>query len=261
MKKLLSIVSVVLVLAVLCACNQAPARDTAPSVPETTVPTTQAPTVPVFAEQENPITFFSVSLGENYENIRYMSVSALEEGTCHVEYVGQVKKVGDFDANIFHGITEAFRDSGLEALNGKDVYDEGEANGSMYVEFADGTVAAVGFSGNIPQEYTDGYQIMDEFFQRLTAALPVYVPQPIVMGQVQEDLLRETMEILQGSGIEALDGFTVTALPVDEYFAFSAGLSSGEGVADAVTVAPMMMTTAYSLVILRLEDTGKAEEI
>jgi len=32
-------------LAVLCACNQAPARDTAPSVPETTVPTTQAPTV------------------------------------------------------------------------------------------------------------------------------------------------------------------------------------------------------------------------
>lgn len=259
-KKMTALVSLILAVLMLCACGKTPAATvptTEPAVEETTVP----PTLPTFEEVENPLTFFSLSMGEDYENIRSITVFQNEDGTVHVEYVGEVKKVGDLDANIFHGITVAFQESGLKDLDGKDVYEEGEANASMYVEFKDGGIAMAGFGGTIPAEYAQGYEVMDQFFAELTAVLPVYVPQPMVMGEVDEALLAEALEILNGSGIEALDAFTVMQIPVDEYFAYTAGLTSADGIASAVSVAPMMMTTAYSLVIVTLEDGVKAEDI
>ena len=256
--KITALVSLLLAVLMLCACgNTNTVPTTEPSVAETTVP----PTVPTFEEVENPVTFFSLSLGENYENIRRMDVFANEDGSVYVEYVGEVKKVGNFDANIFHGITAAFKESNLEKLNGQDVYNEGEASASMYVEFADGTMAAVGFGGTIPEAYAQGYEVMDKFFAELTAGLPVYVPQPLVMGEVDEALLTEALDILNGSGIEALDAFTIMQIPMDEYFAYTAGLTSADGIGAAVSVAPMMITSAYSLVIVSLEDASKAEAV
>lgn len=261
-KKLTALVCLILAVLMLCACTNTPEQEkTVPTtqapVPETTVP----PTVPTFEEVENPVTFFSVSMGENYENIKRMDVFANEDGTAHVEYVGEVKKVGEFDGNIFHGITAAFRESGLEKLSGQDAYNEGEANASMYVEFADGSMATVGFRGSVPETYKQGYEAMDKFFTELTAGLPVYVPQPLVMGEVDEALLAEAMEILNGSGIEALDGFTVAQITMDEYFAYTVGLTAADGITSAVNVAPMMITSAYSLVIVSLEDGAKAEAV
>ena len=81
------------------------------------------------------------------------------------------------------------------------------------------------------------------------------------MGEVDEALLAESLEILNGSGIQELDAFTVTQIPVDEYFAYTAGLTSADGISSAVSVAPMMMTTAYSLVIVSLEEGTKAEAV
>lgn len=256
--KITALVCLLLAALILCACgNTNTVPTTEPSVAETTVP----PTVPTFEEVENPVTFFSLSMGEDYENIRRMDVFSNEDGSVYVEYVGDVKKVGNFTANIFHGITAAFRESGLEKLNGQDNYQEGDANASMYVEFADGTMATVGFGGSIPENYAQGFAAMDTFFAELTAGLPVYVPQPLVMGEVEETLLTEALEILNGSGIEALDGFTVMQIPMDDYFAYTAGLSAAEGIKYAVSVAPMMMTSAYSLVIVTLEDVAKAEAV
>lgn len=260
MKKFTAFVSLLLAALMLCACGKTPAATvptTEPAVEETTVP----PTLPTFEEVENPLTFFSLSMGEDYENILSITVFMNEDGTAHVEYVGEVKKVGDLDANIFHGITAAFQESGLAKLDGQDVYTEGDANGSMYVEYADGGIAMAGFGGSIPAEYTQGYEVMDQFFAELTAVLPVYVPQPMVMGEVDEALLAESLEILNGSGIRELDAFTVMQIPVDEYFAYSAGLTSADGIASAVSVAPMMMTTAYSLVMVSLEEGVKSEDI
>ena len=260
-KKLSALVCLVLAVLMLCACGKTPAvtvPTTEPAVEETTVP----PTLPTFEEVENPVTFFSLSMGEDYENIRSITVFMNDDGTtAYVEYVGEVKKVGDLDANIFHGITAAFQESGLMKLDGQDVYEEGDANGSMYVEFKDGGLAMVGFGGKIPEDFAQGYEVMDQFFAELTAILPVYVPQPFVMEGVDEAMLAESLEILNGSGIEALDAFTIMQIPVDEYFAYTAGLTSAEGIGSAVSVAPMMMTTAYSLVIVSLEDGVKAEDI
>ena len=242
----------------LCGCTQS--GEGAATIP-TTVPETAAPTLPTYETVDNPITFFSLSLGEDYEHIRQMDVYTNDDGTAYVEYVGEEKKVANLDANVFHGITAAFNASGLPELNGQDFYGEGEANASMYVEYSDGTVVAVGYSGQIPEAYRKGYAVMDAFFLELTASVPVYVPQPVIMGEVEEDLLQAVLAIMNESGVEPLDGFTISQVARDEYFAFSLGLSKDEGIAGGVTCAPMMMTTAFSLVIVTLEEDANAQAV
>lgn len=258
MKKMISLVLAAVLLLSLAACgNDKLAETTLPSVPETTAPATQ----PTYPQVENPVTFFSLSLGEDYENIRAITVFANEDGSVHVEYVGEVKKVGDLDANIFHGITAALEQSGLAALNGQDNYGEGEANGSMYIDFADGSCLTVGFGGEIPEAYTEGYAVMDAFFQELTNFLPVYVPQPLVQGEVDEVLLAELNAIITGAGIPNSDAFMIGQVEKDEYFAFTLGLSSDEGIEIAANCAPMMMTTAYSLAIVKLAEGADDEAV
>lgn len=254
-KKILCLLLSAVLLLSACGAPAAPSETTTAPTTEVTV----AVTTP--SEVENPVTFFTLSMGENFEEIFSMTAYANEDGSAHIEYVGQEKKVGDFDAIYFHGIAAAFADSGLAALNGQDAYAEGEANGSMYVEFADGSMCTVGFSGNIPEAYAQGYAAMDAYFQQLVANLPVYVPQPMLMGEVEPALLDTMTQILNGTGIDTLDGFAISQLPLDDTFGFAAGLSGTEGIVNAVSCAPMMMTTAYSLVIVTLEDASKAEAV
>lgn len=242
MKRLTALVLAVLMALSLAACTPAaPAETTAPA----------APTYPV---AENPVNFFSMTLGEDYENIRSITAFLNEDGTAHVEYVGDVKKVGPLDASIFNGITAAVADAGLADLNGQENYLEGEANGSMYICYADETMLSAGFGGEIPELYREGYAKMDAFFVQLTASIPEYVPQPTVLGEVEETMLHELMSIISGSGMKNSDAFTISPVVRDEYFAYSLGLSSDAGIADAALCAPMMMTTAYSLAIVKLEE-------
>ena len=260
MKRLISLMLAALMVLSLAACgSNKPAETTTPTT--TPVETTEPVTVPSYETVENPVTFFSVSLGENYENIRYISVFADENGDAYVEFVGDVKKVGTMDANIFNGITEALNASGLVELNGQDAWGEGEANGSMYIEFADGSMIAAGFSGEIPEAYTNGYAALEAFFTELTAGLEVYVAQPMVMGEVNELLLNEMNTILGGAGIPNLDAFIISEVAKDEYFGYTIGNEVVEGIADAATCAPMMMTSAYSLVIVTVEDGADVDGI
>ena len=254
-KKIISLVLLVALLLSACTLPVAPEETTTAPTTEATVATTTPAVV------ENPITFFSLSLGENFDSIKSMTVFSNEDGTVYVEYVGEEKKVANLDESIFNGITAAFQESGLAALNGQDVYEEGDANASMYIDFADGTSAMVGYSGKIPEAYAQGYAVMDDYFKTLMADVPVYVPQPAVMGDVEPALLDAVNQILNGSGIEALDSFSISQLPLDDTFSFAAGLSGTEGIVNAVSCAPMMMTTAYSLVIVTLEDASKAEAV
>ncbi len=254
MKRLTALVLAVLMTLSLAACTSAPAQTTAP---ETTAPATQ-PSAPA---AESPVTFFSLTLGENYENIRALTAYSNEDGTAYVEYVGDVKKTGNLDMSIFDAITDALNESGLTALNGQENYAEGEANGSMYIELADGTMLIAGFGGEVPQEYRDGYAKMEACFAELTAELPEYVPQPMILGEVEETLLGELMAMISGSGIETPDAFTISPVAKDEYFAYTLGLSADTGIADAAQCAPMMMTTAYSLSVVKLEEGADAEAV
>jgi len=266
MKKILCIL---LAGILLCGCAQGqPAETTRPSE-ETKAPTiptyvepeeSEKPTITTYPEADNPVKNLFISMGEDDKNILRMDVYYNEDGSARVEYVGKEKKVGIFDGNVLHGIAEAFLQSGLPALHGQDAYVEGKAIASMYVEMEDGTMFAVGYSGQIPQVYRDGYEKLDQFFAGLTADLPVYVPQPLVMGEVEGTLLWQMLDILNNSSIAYLDAYTISQVPKDEHFAFTVGLSSDEGIATAVSCAPMMMTDAYSLVIVKLNGV-KAEDV
>ena len=258
MKRLLAFFMAAMLLFALVGCTPNP--DATPTGDTGATEDTQAGTLPSYPAAENPVTFFSLSLGEDYENIKYITVSANFDSSVHVEYVGEVKKVGALDPDAWNGITAAFESSGLAALNGQDLWGDGEANGSMYIEFADGTCVTAGFSGEVPEGYRQGYAVMDTFFAQLTASLPVYVPQPAVMGNVDPMLMDEITAILGGSGIQNVDAFTISAVEKDEYFAYTLGLSSDEGIASAVSLSPMMMTTAYSLVIVTLESAGDRQD-
>lgn len=184
-----------------------------------------------------------------------------EDGTAHVEYVGETKKVGTLDTAIFDAITATLAESSLTELNGQENYLAGEANGSMYITYADESFLACGFSGEIPGEYRDGYAKMDALFAALTASMPEYVPQSTVMGDVEETLLKELNAIITGSGMKDPDSFTISPVVKDEYFAYMLGLSTDEGITDAAIVAPMMMTTACSMSIVKLEDGADRDAV
>lgn len=258
MNRLFALVLAVLMVLSLAACAPAaPVETTVPTTPATTAPA-ELPSAPV---AENPVNFFSLTLGEDYENILSITAYPNEDGTVHVDYLGEVKKVGDLDGDIFNGITAALAETALADLNGQDVWGEGEANGSMYITFADETYLSCGFSGEVPETYRNGYAKMDAYFAQLTASLPEYVPQPLVMGEVNEVLLSELNTIISGAGIPNSDGFTISPVVKDESFAYILGLSSDAGIADAAQCAPMMMATAYSLSIVKLEEGADAEAV
>lgn len=267
MNRFYALILTLALLLTISACGPAaPAETTAPAgttVPaETTAPAETQPNVTVPAETvENPITFFTVSMGESFDAMR--SINAYDDGfgKVYVEYVGDIKKVGTFDPAIFHTMTVELEKSGLAALNGQSVWEEGEKIGSMYVQFADGSYYSCDFSGTIPQEFTDGYAVMDAWFAQLTESLPEYVPQPMVMGEVDEALLSELMGILNTSGMEYLDTYTISQIPMDESFAFMAGLTGTDGITGGAACSPMMITTAYSLVIVTVEDESKIDAV
>ncbi len=260
MKRLLSLLLAAIMLLSLAACNQ----KTDPTVPTgdtSATDSTDPGTLPVYPEAANPVTFLSLSLNLDSQDSRYIIAITNADGTVNVEYAGDVKKVGVLPANAFHGITAALEDSGLTALNGQEAYSDGFANGSMFVEFADGTYISAGFGGEIPESYSQGYAVMDAFFVQLTASLPVYVAQPTIIGQVDAMLLDEVNAILEGSGLQNPDAFTISNVEKDEQFAYTLGLSSDQGIRAAVSFAPMMNTTAYSLVIVSLEDGTNRQDI
>ena len=249
MKRLIAMILAVLILTGCTPAGKVPAQATTPA------------NMPDYAEVENPVTFFSMTLGEDYENIGSLTAFLNEDGTAYVEYVGEIKKVGTLDANIIHGITAAVEASGLAELNEQNVYADGEANGSMYITYEDGAMLACGFGGEVPKAYRDAYAQMGAFFRELTAQMPEYVPQPQVLGEVEESILTELTAIIGGSGIQNPDAFSISPVVKDEFFAFSLGLSSEKGIASAALCQGMMMTTAYSLAVVRLEEGADTDAV
>ena len=270
MKKILCLLLTVLTLASFAACgsNNDPEATTSATTTAatTTAATTEATTAATTTEStttadttvtvENPAIYFSMTIGDSDSGV-YVSLTAMEmdPGTITIEYVGDVKKVGNFDPSVMHAITAVLNEeTDLWDLNNRSEYEEGSGFASMFIQFADDSMLMADFSGAVPEEFFNGYETMEAVFMALTAELDVYVPQPTVMGEVNETALTEMLAILNGSGIDALDSLTIADIPLDETFSYTAGLSGTEGIVHGTTCAPMMLATAYSLVIVEVEN-------
>lgn len=213
-------------------------------------------------EGAGSISFFSVNLDQTGTDNRYLMAYPNGDGTVYVEYVGDVKKIGaNMDAAVLERIAEAVVQSGLVKLNGRNEYVDAGPVGSAYVEYSDGTVIGVGFSGYIPQEYMDAYAQLDACFQAVTADLEVYVPTPVVMDGVDEEALAELLQILENTGIKELDMFSIGDVLKDDAFAYVMGLSSADGIAVGTSCSAMMMTTPYSMVIATLEEGADVQAV
>ena len=254
--------ALVLVLALalsMAACGAKKTEDTTPT--DTTGSNETTETTGSADVESKPITYLSLSYGETADSSFYLTAYVVDETTVTIEYRGQIRKEGNVDAAALETLSAEFAKSGLEALNGKDVYEEGEAAASMYVEFEDGTSVTVGFSGNIPEEFVTGFTAMDTCFQNLTADMPEYVAQAMVMGEVDADRLAAIQEVLNNSGIQGLDGLAITEVPMDENFSFSMGLTSTDGIVGGSLCSAQMLTTPYSFAVVTVEDESKIDAV
>lgn len=260
-KKLLCLGLILALMMTMAACGGRNPETTSPAqLPEESEAAAKPQEETAEMQAENPVTYFSMTLGESYES--YRSLMAYEDqGSAHVEYVGTEKKVGKLDMAFLHDLTECIAAVGADALNGRSEYAEGEATGGMYIAYADGSYLSADFSGVVPEEFIVLYQALDHWFAEQTGDLPVYVPQPLVMGDVDEALLGEILSILEASGMTNPDTLCISQVPMDEYFAFTAGLSDDEGIRMAAQCTAMMMTTPYSFVVVQLEDQSIADGV
>lgn len=210
---------------------------------------------------DNPLTHISLSMGETFDTISSIMAYDQQDGTCYLEYTTTERERGTMPVEAMVTLTFALEESGLLALNGQDAYEEGEASGSYYAEYADGTAVMVNFSGVVPQAFADGYAYMDAFFDGLTDSMEVYVAKPMIQGEINETDMAELQLILDGAQLSDLDSYAIMEILKDEYFAMTVGLSSDEGIARATAFTAMNMTTAYSLTILTLDDASAADAV
>lgn len=234
-----------------CGANETPdptgepEQETDATVPQVTV--------------DNPVTYFQMSI--YYEDGTYVSLSAYDDGSgkAAVEYLGQIRKVTAMESAVLHAMVAAMESAGLEALDGANVVEDGMDSASMYVAFADESYWGANYTGTIPQEFLDAYAKMEAWFTELLADVPEYVPQPQVMGNVDEVVLAEMLDVLNRSGLEPLDSFYISEVLADD--AHGAGLSGAEGISAIVSCGPVMSTTAYSFVIAEVEDESRIDAV
>lgn len=223
-------------------------------------PTVNQPTLPPVTV-DNPVTYVMISYSDEAGNLFSLNAYDNGEGLAHVEYVGQEKKVGTFELSVLHNLAEAIAESGFAALNGQSVYEEGSSYASMYVLYQDESYLGADYSGQVAQEFLDAYGKLDSFFQTLTAALPVYVPQPVVMGEVEEGVLTAMTDILKATGMRDLDTLYISDVPRDEFFDITLGLTDTTGILSGTTCSAMMMTTPYSFVIVTVSDDADMDAV
>jgi hypothetical protein len=227
-----------------------PTTTVAPTTAPTTVPTTAPTTVTTGA-----MNFFSISYGETYDNMVYISIFDNEDGTASVDYQGEIRKTGNVDASIFETLTEQLAHSGLVELNGAAEWAEGDALASMYIAYDDESFLSCDYGGNIPQTFIDGYNYMDDVVAGLIADLPEYVPAAEVVGNVDATILEEINGLIANTSMP-LDSLVISEVVKDDTFGFTTGLSTSEGIVSGASCSSVMMTTAYSLVVVTVEDAA-----
>ncbi|MBE5951693.1 MAG: hypothetical protein E7260_08905 [Lachnospiraceae bacterium] len=191
----------------------------------------------------------------NSENGEYISISAYNNGfnQAYVEYVGEYKKAANFDLSVLTSLAEQVKNSGVEAIHDHHVYETGETYANMYISFTDGSQIFADYSGLVPEEFLTYYQILENYFLTLVADLPIYVPRPVVMGEVNELTLTELMNIMENTGLEYLDGFSIYEVPMDDAFDTEMGLSHHKTIKSGTMCGPVMSGSAFSLAVAVLE--------
>lgn len=263
MKKILSLLLAMVLVLSLAACGgDKPEPTTEPTAAPTTEPTTAPTTEPTEAPTTEPagektLSSFSMTVMENFAPVNSLYIADNGDGTVYVDYMGEFRKQSlAFDAAALTEIANALATLDLTTLGEGGYEDEVTTSCSLYVSYTDGSMVMYDYAGTeIPAAFTAMLNTMDAAFQTALADLEVYVPQAMVMGEVDADILAAMQEILNNSGIANLDSLGIMEIPMDEFFGMTAGLSGSDGLtAGAICQNQMMGGAVYSLVIVKMED-------
>lgn len=252
MKRFLSVFMILAMLLSFAACAKEPssAETTDPSTaaaPEETVQQTHSGT-------EAAAGYIQISYTDDTGAYYYITAYDNGDGTAYVDHQSAVRKVSSFPLSVLDDIAAEAKRAGMDQLNGQSIHEEGNWYASMYIAFADGGYWGADYSGTLPEEFTDAYQKLDAYVTQLMQDVPEYVPQPVVMGDVNAEALAALQEILSNSGIDNLDMFSIADVPMDEFFTMVMGLTKTDGITCGSACGPMMTATAYSCVIATVED-------
>lgn len=207
---------------------------------------------------DNPVSYFYMSILESADKNSYIEVSKDQDGNAYIQFVATNRIVTTKDAAVFHNIAKAIEEAKFSNLHGKNTSEEGDARASLYVEFADGSNYSASCSGIISEEFLAAYKAMENFFSELTA--DVSKPQAEIRGEVNAEALSAMQEI-HNAGMEYLDTLFIAEVDKDEYFGFTLGLSNTDGITHGIICSPTTNVTAYSLVIVTLEDESKKDSV
>ena len=263
MKKLICLLLSLLTVLSLAACGETAKKETQPPV-ETTQETTQEPTEqttePVSVEA---VTSFYMDMKEaDQESAAFINAYKDGEGKAYVEYnTASGHKVATMEAKVLEQLAAAYRMSVLSQFNGQEVYDEGEACCSVYIDLGGETCSYSFYGEMIPEEYATVFADMEALVVQIMADQPEYVAAPQMGENLDLQHVAAITAILENSGIEALDSLSVMNVEKDEYFAYTAGLSGSEGIESCTNCAALMMSVPYSLVVVTLAEGTDASTV
>ena len=255
MKKILLFLSAMLILFTFAACG-----GTAPE--ETTTEAATTVQTKVYESVENPIT--NIYMGCQPDGGDYFQLEAYPnpDGTAMVTYVADIKKSAHMDISVFNFLTLAFEESGLADFNNVNSFSEGSAYASVYISFENGTFVAASFNGEtLPEDFMAAYRKFEDSFKELMKDVPEYVPAPNIYGAPNETVLSEMLAIFEATEITYPDSFCISEIEMDEIFGITAGLENTEGVVQGTHCYPMMSSSAFSMVIVTLDEGADAEAV
>lgn len=264
-KKILALLLAVVMVLSFAACGETQEEDkenVTTTEPQETEPQETGPqsTEPQIAA----LSFLTISISDEEGNTKSIYVMDNEDGTAHIDYVGDIIKRGELEDTILTTLANALAQSGLMELNGKNEgdFEVSNATASLYAELADGTTVSADFYGIIPEEFLNGYDVLAGSMDMLTAEMAEYVPAPMENGEIAESDKTALDAILSTLDLGApADSFVINGIAKDEYFAGMLGLSSDEGIASGLNFGSMNMSVAYSLNIVTLAEGGDVNTV
>ena len=268
MKKIMSLLLALVLVLSMAACGDTNPTDPAPTDPAPTdpaptdpaptdpAPTDPAPTDPAAAA----MSMVMLSSGEGM-NMDTITIYDNDMGGLYVDFnVKGVRKVATLDLSLLAGLEAAVNDSGMMDLAGTEEMGEGTNSVSFYASYTDWSSVSVSYYGvEVPEAFTTAYNTLVAYIETMLADVPQYVPQAQVMGDVEATILTETQTIVNNAQITNLDMMAIQALDISdpEGFAWTAGLSSAEGIsAGAICQNMMMGGGVYTLVMVKAADTA-----
>ena len=275
MKRILSLLLVAVLALSMAACGN---NNTTPTTEATNAPTTEATQAPTTEATEAPTTeatepssdeltgtslyMLTIMYGESYDNCTNISIYNDDMGGCYIDFNGDVRKVATLDLSVLADIEAKLNETGLLDLNGTAEYGDKGTVAYLSAVYTDWSSANVDYAGaEVPAETDAAFQTLVAYIETLMADVEEYVPQAAVYGYVDETLLAELQAIVNNSGIDGLDTMAIQGIALDDTFSYSAGLSTSDGISAGASCAPLMMTTAYSLVIVNVEDPANTASV